>query len=58
MSDRIAVMNQGNVEQIGTPTDIRPARHGVRRRFIGQANLWHGRQTGWANRDWLSRSRC
>ena len=29
MSDRIAVMNQGNVEQIGTPDrDLRPARDG------------------------------
>ncbi len=31
MSDRIAVMNAGNVEQIGTPDrDLRPALHGVR----------------------------
>jgi spermidine/putrescine transport system ATP-binding protein len=54
MSDRIAVMNQGNVEQIGTPTDIydRPATVFVAG-FIGQANLWHGRQTGRANRDFV-----
>lgn len=41
MSDRIAVMNAGNVEQIGTPTDIyhRPASVFVAG-FIGQANLW------------------
>ncbi|MGE2714742.1 ABC transporter ATP-binding protein [Mycolicibacterium litorale] len=47
MSDRIAVMNAGNVEQIGTPTDIyeRPATVFVAN-FIGQANLWPGRQTG------------
>ena len=47
MSDRIAVMNSGNVEQIGTPTEIydRPATVFVAS-FIGQANLWHGRQTG------------
>jgi spermidine/putrescine transport system ATP-binding protein len=52
MSDRIAVMNAGNVEQIGTPTDIydRPATVFVAG-FIGQANLWHGRQTGRVNRD-------
>ena len=52
MSDRIAVMNAGNVEQIGTPTEIydRPATVFVAS-FIGQANLWHGRQTGRANRD-------
>ena len=41
MSDRIAVMNAGKVEQIGTPTEIydRPATVFVAG-FIGQANLW------------------
>ncbi len=41
MSDRIAVMNVGNVEQIGTPREIydRPASVFVAG-FIGQANLW------------------
>jgi spermidine/putrescine transport system ATP-binding protein len=45
MSDRIAVMNAGNVEQIGSPTEIydRPATVFVAS-FIGQANLWAGRQ--------------
>ncbi len=45
MSDRIAVMNAGNVEQIGTPTEIydRPSTVFVAS-FIGQANLWPGRQ--------------
>ncbi len=54
MSDRIAVMNAGNVEQIGNPTEIydRPASVFVAG-FIGQANLWHGRQTGRANRDYV-----
>jgi spermidine/putrescine transport system ATP-binding protein len=54
MSDRIAVMNAGNVEQIGTPTEIydRPASVFVAG-FIGQANLWQGRQTGRANRDFV-----
>lgn len=54
MSDRIAVMNGGNVEQIGTPADIydRPATVFVAG-FIGQANLWAGRQTGRANRDFV-----
>ena len=54
MSDRIAVMNAGNVEKIGTPTEIydRPASVFVAG-FIGQANLWHGRQTGRANRDYV-----
>ncbi len=54
MSDRIAVMNAGNVEQIGTPTEIydRPSTVFVAG-FIGQANLWHGRQTGRGNRDYV-----
>jgi len=41
MSDRIAVMNAGRVEQIGSPTDIydRPSTVFVAG-FIGQANLW------------------
>jgi spermidine/putrescine transport system ATP-binding protein len=41
MSDRIAVMNAGRVEQIGTPTEIydSPASVFVAG-FIGQANLW------------------
>lgn len=45
MSDRIAVMNAGNVEQIGSPTEIydRPSSVFVAG-FIGQANLWPGRQ--------------
>ena len=45
MSDRIAVMNAGNVEQIGSPTEIydRPATVFVAS-FIGQANLWPGTQ--------------
>jgi spermidine/putrescine transport system ATP-binding protein len=47
MSDRIAVMNAGNVEQIGTPTEIydSPATVFVAS-FIGQTNLWHGKQVG------------
>jgi spermidine/putrescine transport system ATP-binding protein len=41
MSDRIAVMSEGNVEQIGSPTEIygEPATVFVAG-FIGQANLW------------------
>lgn len=54
MSDRIAVMNAGNVDQIGTPHEIydRPSTVFVAG-FIGQANLWTGRQTGRANRDFV-----
>ncbi|MCU0268088.1 MAG: ABC transporter ATP-binding protein [Acidimicrobiales bacterium] len=44
MSDRIAVMNAGDVEQIGTPTSIYDAPETVFvAGFIGQANLWPGR---------------
>lgn len=47
MSDRIAVMNAGNVEQIGSPTEIYDAPATVFvANFIGQANLWPGRQNG------------
>ena len=54
MSDRIAVMNAGNVDQIGTPTEIydRPSTVFVAS-FIGQANLWAGRQTGRTSRDFV-----
>jgi len=54
MSDRIAVMNAGNVDQIGSPTEIydRPSTVFVAS-FIGQANLWAGRQTGRTNRDFV-----
>ncbi|KUI04006.1 ABC transporter ATP-binding protein [Mycobacterium sp. IS-3022] len=54
MSDRIAVMNAGNVDQIGTPTEIydRPATVFVAS-FIGQANLWAGTQTGPVHRDFV-----
>jgi spermidine/putrescine transport system ATP-binding protein len=54
MSDRIAVMNAGNVDQIGSPTEIydRPSTVFVAS-FIGQANLWAGKQTGRANRDFV-----
>jgi spermidine/putrescine transport system ATP-binding protein len=50
MSDRIAVMSEGRVEQIGTPTEIydNPASVFVAG-FIGQANLWPGTVTGRVN---------
>lgn len=43
VSDRIAVMNQGNVLQIGTPHEIyeKPADNFVAQ-FIGETNLFHG----------------
>ena len=44
MSDRIAVMDRGNVEQLGTPSEIynRPRTPFVAR-FIGDTNLFAGR---------------
>ncbi|MFE3598645.1 ABC transporter ATP-binding protein [Streptomyces sp. NPDC059142] len=43
MADRVAVMNQGRIEQTGTPEDIyeRPERAFVAR-FVGRANLLDG----------------
>ena len=43
MSDRIAVMNQGRIEQVGTPTDVyeRPAT-GFVAGFVGVSNLLSG----------------
>jgi putative spermidine/putrescine transport system ATP-binding protein len=40
MSDRIALMNEGRIEQVGTPTELyeRPANHFVAD-FIGDTNL-------------------
>ena len=55
MSDRIAVMNAGNVDQIGTPTEIydRPSTVFVAS-FIGQANLWAGHvRRAATNRDFV-----
>jgi len=47
MSDRIAVMSAGWVEQIGTPTEVyhRPTSPFVAE-FIGEANLLSGRRVG------------
>jgi putative spermidine/putrescine transport system ATP-binding protein len=46
MSDRIAVMNAGRIEQIGDPSDIyeRPATRFVAE-FIGRMNLFSGQVT-------------
>ncbi len=59
MSDRIAVMNEGRVEQIGTPEEIyhSPATVFVAN-FIGVANLLAGHGLRRAGRTgWWSRSR-
>ena len=50
VADRIVVMNQGHVEQIGAPDDVyeHPATPFVYQ-FLGDVNLFHGRvDEGWA----------
>jgi putative spermidine/putrescine transport system ATP-binding protein len=44
LSDRIAVMNQGQIEQIGPPPEIyaRPVNRFVAA-FVGESNVYHGR---------------
>ena len=44
LADRIVVMNEGRVEQVGTPDEVydRPASEFVYR-FLGDVNLFHGR---------------
>lgn len=43
MADRVVVMNQGRIEQVGTPADIysRPATHFIAE-FVGNNNLFDG----------------
>ncbi|MGH8504305.1 MAG: sulfate/molybdate ABC transporter ATP-binding protein [Gammaproteobacteria bacterium] len=51
VSDRVVVMNQGQVEQIGSPAEVydRPVSPFVYQ-FVGQVNLFHGRvHRGWAH---------
>jgi sulfate transport system ATP-binding protein len=51
VADRVVVMNQGRVEQVGTPEEIfeRPATPFVLR-FMGSVNVFHGRvQNGMAH---------
>ncbi|MBP7148193.1 MAG: sulfate ABC transporter ATP-binding protein [Acidobacteria bacterium] len=47
LADRIAVMNEGHIEQVGTPADVydRPASAFVYQ-FLGSVNLFHGRVEG------------
>jgi sulfate transport system ATP-binding protein len=44
VADRVVVMNQGRIEQVGTPEDVyeHPATPFVYQ-FLGQVNLFHGR---------------
>lgn len=44
MADRIAVMREGRVEQVGTPTELyRRPRSRFVAEFLGDANVWEGR---------------
>jgi len=47
VSDRVAIMNQGQIEQAGTPEEVydNPANAFVYR-FLGDVNLFHGRTDG------------
>jgi len=47
VSDRVVIMNQGRIEQIGTPQEVyhRPASAFVMS-FVGQVNVFKGRLTG------------
>lgn len=51
MSDRIAVMNQGVLEQVGTPNEIyyKPRTSYVAD-FVGNANIWHSGEETFAIR--------
>lgn len=44
LADRVVVMNQGRIEQVGTPEEVyhHPANPFVMK-FLGQVNLFHGR---------------
>ena len=56
MSDRIAVMNQGRIEQAGSPSDLydRPATRFVAG-FIGESNFLEGEVEGLQGRDVAAR---
>jgi sulfate transport system ATP-binding protein len=47
VADRVVVMNEGRIEQIGTPEDVfhKPATQFVME-FLGQVNVFHGRVQG------------
>src|SRR6195256_3969127 len=47
VADRVVVMNQGRIEQIGTPEEVfhKPATQFVME-FLGQVNMFHGRVKG------------
>lgn len=50
MSDRIAIFNEGNIDQIGTPTDLydRPGTQFIAE-FLGDSNVFHGKVTSLNN---------
>jgi sulfate transport system ATP-binding protein len=47
LADRVVIMNQGTIEQVGTPSEVydRPATPFVFQ-FLGDVNLFHGRVEG------------
>lgn len=50
MSDRIAIFNEGNIDQIGTPIDLydRPGTQFIAE-FLGDSNVFHGKVTSLNN---------
>jgi spermidine/putrescine transport system ATP-binding protein len=53
LSDRIAVLNRGAVEQVGTPTEIYEApRSSFTAAFIGDTNFFNGRVCGLVDSDY------
>ncbi|GLR79144.1 ABC transporter ATP-binding protein (plasmid) [Azospirillum oryzae] len=56
MADRIAVMNRGRLEQVGTPAELyeRPANPFVAS-FIGETNLLDGELVATAGMEWMVR---
>lgn len=54
MSNRIVVMNEGNIEQIGTPQEIyNKPRNEYVARFVGKANILHFDQTIALRSEWV-----
>jgi len=56
MSDRIAVMDNGRVAQLGTPAEIyENPRTAFVAKFIGESNFFEGRVTDHSNGQWVIR---
>lgn len=55
MSDRIVVLSQGHIQQVGRPEDIyRIPRNAFVADFIGESNIFHGKMTGYKEVEFLN----